>query len=143
MIAARLRRVAYAATAAAFTIASPTLALAQSEPTNAGDATPPDTSGTNPTVLSSTLIIRNEYLWLSQSRFLTTPELRYAQPFADRKMSLQLRAPVPGTDVTGPAQFGFGDMVAVWAWIPYLDRRQGIALTPKIAAPTIVSPDVV
>jgi hypothetical protein len=112
------------------TVSAHGAALAQESPAEA------DKTGTNPTVLSRTFNVLNEYLSRPAGSYLNTTTVRYTEPFADGRMSLRLSVPFAAMHVGGVTDSGLGDIAAKWTWVAHLDRREGYVVSAELFAPT-------
>jgi hypothetical protein len=97
-----------------------------------------DKSGTDPTKLSRSFVIGNDFRQLpgNTGRWFNSSYLRYGQPFADGSMSVVFEAPWPTTNIRGGTQGGFGDASLKWLWVAHVDRTMGIVHPFKVTAPT-------
>jgi hypothetical protein len=113
-------------------LSTTSLAFAQS-----ADAEPEDKSGTNPAKLSRSFTITNDFRWLDKGRWYNQPQLRFSQPFNDSTMNLQVKVPLPSTNLAGGKHItGVGDIGLKWSWIAHIDRRQGVIVSAEVTAPT-------
>jgi hypothetical protein len=96
-----------------------------------------DKSGTNPAKLSRSFNITNDFRWLDKGRWYNLPQFRFSQPFNNDTMNLQLKVPVPSTNLDGGKHLtGLGDIGVKWNWVAYIDRSQGLILSAEVTAPT-------
>jgi hypothetical protein len=103
--------------------------------TNDGEAK--DKSGTNPAQLSRSFQFGADLRWFPNGRWLHQPNIRYTEPFADDRMSIQLKLPVVSTNIDrGREQTGLGDISAKWTWVAHIDPRQAIVLSTEVTTPT-------
>jgi hypothetical protein len=116
----------------AFALSMPSFAIAQST-----DAEPEDKSGTNPAKLSRSFNFSNDFRWLDKGRWYNQPQVRFSQPFNDSTMNLQVKVPLPSTNIAGGKHLtGVGDIGLKWSWVAHIDRRQGVIVSAEMTAPT-------
>jgi hypothetical protein len=96
-----------------------------------------DKSGTNPAQLTRSFQFGADLRWLPNGRWIHQPNVRYTEPFADDRMSIQLKAPLVSTNLDrGREKTGLGDISAKWTWVAHIDPHQAIVLSTEVTAPT-------
>lgn len=86
-----------------------------------------------------TILFFNEYLD-TDSGSLNTTQIRFLHPIGNKAWNLRIDLPLVSTNTSSVNKTGIGDIGVGISYIPYLDRREGIAFRARIISNSAVDP---
>lgn len=100
-------------------------------------------NGTDPTRLTSTIVLAYEYNDLANDMERHAPRLDVTLPFGEKKdYSLRLRVPVIRNDVFGDSSFDIGDMSLTGTHVFGLTKKRGLVLQGEYLRDTADRPEL-